>query len=60
MGGPQSFPFVLHPVELEMPADELLGAEAVHRVFRRWLVQVGQDQYADAPAVLEPAPPAHA
>jgi uncharacterized membrane protein YvlD (DUF360 family) len=60
MGGPQSFPFVLHPVELEMPADELLGAEAVHRVFRRWLVQVGQEQYADAPAVLEPAPPAHA
>jgi uncharacterized membrane protein YvlD (DUF360 family) len=60
MGGPQSFPFVLHPAELEMPADELLGAEAVHRVFRSWLVQVGQDQYADPPAVLQPAPGAHA
>jgi uncharacterized membrane protein YvlD (DUF360 family) len=47
MGGPQSYPFVLHPVELEMPAEELLGAEAVHRVFRRWLAALGQDAYAE-------------
>jgi hypothetical protein len=49
MGGAQSHPFVLHPVELALP-DELVGAEAVHREFRRWLVALGHDSYAE-PAV---------
>jgi len=53
MGGPQSFPFVLHPADLELPADELLGAEAVHREFRRWLAQLGQEAYAE-PQAAEP------
>jgi hypothetical protein len=53
MGGPQSFPFVLHPRHLQMPEQELLGAEAVHQVFRGWLVQLGQEQYAEPAA--EPA-----
>jgi uncharacterized membrane protein YvlD (DUF360 family) len=46
LGGGQSYPFVLHPVELSLPADELIGAEAVHRELRRWLVQLGHDEYA--------------
>jgi uncharacterized membrane protein YvlD (DUF360 family) len=46
LGGPQSFPFVLHPAELEWPAEEVVGAEAVHRVLRRWLVALGHLEYA--------------
>jgi uncharacterized membrane protein YvlD (DUF360 family) len=46
MGGPQSFPFVLHPAELEWPAKEVVGAEEVHRIFRGWLAGLGQDAYA--------------
>ena len=46
MGGTQSFPFVLHPSELEWPDDEVVGAERVHRVFREWLAGLGQTAYA--------------
>ncbi len=45
MGGTQSFPFVLHPSELEWPEGEVLGAEAVHRVFRGWLTELGHAGY---------------
>jgi uncharacterized membrane protein YvlD (DUF360 family) len=45
MGGTQSFPFVLHPSELEWPAGEVVGAERVHRIFRGWLAGMGQDAY---------------
>ena len=31
MGGAQSYPFVLHPGDLALPEEELVGAEAVHR-----------------------------
>jgi uncharacterized membrane protein YvlD (DUF360 family) len=46
MGGTQSFPFVLHPAELEWPAEEVVGAERVHRIFRGWLAELGQTAYA--------------
>jgi uncharacterized membrane protein YvlD (DUF360 family) len=46
MGGTQSYPFLLHPVELEVRAGELVGAEAVHRELREWLVQLGHSEYA--------------
>jgi uncharacterized membrane protein YvlD (DUF360 family) len=46
MGGTQSFPFVLHPAELEWPREEVVGAERVHRVFRGWLAGLGQTAYA--------------
>jgi uncharacterized membrane protein YvlD (DUF360 family) len=46
MGGPQSFPFVLHPRELEWPGEEVVGAESVHRIFRGWLAGLGQSAYA--------------
>lgn len=46
MGGPQSFPFVLHPAELEWPREEVVGAERVHRIFRGWLAGLGQTAYA--------------
>jgi uncharacterized membrane protein YvlD (DUF360 family) len=46
MGGPQSFPFVLHPAELEWPPEEVVGAERVHRIFRGWLAELGHTAYA--------------
>jgi uncharacterized membrane protein YvlD (DUF360 family) len=46
LGGTQSYPFLLHPIELELPDGELVGAEAVHRELRRWLVQLGHREYA--------------
>jgi hypothetical protein len=36
MGGPQTQPFVLHPVGLKPPDEPLIGAEAVHRLLRSW------------------------
>ncbi|HLM50876.1 MAG TPA: phage holin family protein [Solirubrobacteraceae bacterium] len=50
MGGTQSFPFLMHPSDLELRDGELIGAEAVHRELRRWLVELGHEEY-DAPAV---------
>ena len=48
MGGPQSHPFVLHPADLPWPEEEVVGAEAVHRVFRSWLAGLGQEAYAES------------
>jgi hypothetical protein len=45
MGGPQSFPFVLAPAHLAMPRDEVVGAEAMHRVLRGWLAEMGHEAY---------------
>jgi hypothetical protein len=56
MGGTQSFPFLLHPVELEPPSEPLIGAETVHRQLRQWLVQLGQQSYREAERVPSGAP----
>jgi uncharacterized membrane protein YvlD (DUF360 family) len=55
LGGSQSFPFVLAPSGLFWPEDDVVGSEAVHRIFRRWLAGLGQDAYADDDASA-PAP----
>ena len=58
MGGSQSFPFLLHPADLEPPGEPLVGAEAVHRQLRSWLVELGHERYreaADKTAELTPA-----
>lgn len=36
MGGPQTQPFLLHPVTLPVPDAPIVGAEAVHRLLRDW------------------------
>ena len=36
MGGPQTRPFLLHPVDLAVPGDGIVGAEAAHRVLAGW------------------------
>ena len=45
MGGPQSFPFVLFPSDLEWPGEQPLGAETVHRIMCSWLAELGHDSY---------------
>ena len=36
MGGPQTRPFILHPVDLEAPDEPVIGAEAAFRVLAGW------------------------
>ncbi len=36
LGGPQTEPFILHPVELPMPDDPVVGAADVHGVLLGW------------------------
>jgi hypothetical protein len=36
LGGTQTEPFVMHPVEFPAPDDPIIGAEALHRVLKRW------------------------
>ncbi|GAB3155747.1 phage holin family protein [Amycolatopsis stemonae] len=40
LGGPQQRGFVVHPREFTVPG-EVVGAEALHRVFRGWLTELG-------------------
>jgi uncharacterized membrane protein YvlD (DUF360 family) len=55
MGGSQSFPFVLFPAELPYPDQDVVGAETMHSVLRRWLVELGHDAYRDGAAQLTDA-----
>ncbi|MFB7027800.1 MULTISPECIES: phage holin family protein [unclassified Streptomyces] len=70
LGGEQSEPFLLSPPELSPPVgegEELVGAEQVHRVLRRWLressgpqVPVGEAGVTGVPAApgrVEPSLP---
>ena len=36
IGGLQTRPFILHPADLELPEQELIGAAAVHGVLKGW------------------------
>ena len=36
MGGPQTRPFILHPVDLPMPDEQIVGAAAVHELLSGW------------------------
>jgi hypothetical protein len=40
IGGPQTRPFILAPVELPMPPDEIVGAAEVHGLLRSWRHQL--------------------
>jgi uncharacterized membrane protein YvlD (DUF360 family) len=41
LGGPQTEPFILHPVEWELDEEVPLGAPAIYRNIRRWLDSMG-------------------
>lgn len=36
LGGPQTRPFILHPLEFPLPDDAIVGAEQVHGVLSSW------------------------
>ena len=43
LGGPQTEPFILHPVDWTLDEPVPLGAPAVYRNLRRWLGSIGID-----------------
>jgi uncharacterized membrane protein YvlD (DUF360 family) len=45
MGGPQQYPFILHPASFKPPKHEIIGAEQVHKQFRNWMVNLGWESY---------------
>lgn len=49
LGGPQSRPFLLHPVELPAGEEPLLGGQALHEVFRGWLAADRAPEHPPAP-----------
>jgi uncharacterized membrane protein YvlD (DUF360 family) len=51
MGGPQTQPFLLHPVHLELPREPLVGAEAINELLRGW-----RSAAQRSPRALEPSP----
>jgi uncharacterized membrane protein YvlD (DUF360 family) len=54
MGGGQSFPFALVPADWRPPPQPVVGAEAMHFLFRRWLADLGHEAYREEPAALRP------
>jgi uncharacterized membrane protein YvlD (DUF360 family) len=51
MGGPQTRPFILHPVELPVPDGEIVGAESVHALLSGWRGMLQSKEPARAAAV---------
>jgi Type I phosphodiesterase / nucleotide pyrophosphatase len=48
LGGPQTQPFILHPVELALPDEPIIGAERVHAVLWGWRQQLETDERPQA------------
>ncbi len=55
LGGFQTQPFILHPVEWELDEPVPLGAPAIYRNIRRWLASIGIELGKPAPAPAAPA-----
>ena len=49
LGGPQTRPFLLHPIELPIPPDPIVGAAGVHELLSGWR-RLLQDEPAQASA----------
>jgi hypothetical protein len=59
MGGPQTRPFLLHPVRLALPDAPLVGAAAVNELLRSWRDQAGEQlQAADGMRLDDASRPA--
>lgn len=53
MGGPQTRPFILHPVELPMPREPVVGAVGVHDLLLGWRRSLqGEPEAAAQPPIL--------
>jgi type I phosphodiesterase/nucleotide pyrophosphatase/superfamily IV 4 TMS phage holin len=48
IGGPQTRPFILHPVEFPLPDEPIVGAEQVHGVLAGWRQQLQGGDRIDA------------
>ena len=48
LGGPQTQPFVLYPVELPVPGEPIVGAAAVHELLSGWRAMLQRDPSAVA------------
>lgn len=59
LGGSQAHPFVLAPAGWALPAEEVVGAETMHRWMRRWLADLGHEAFraVDPPAPSTAPPP---
>jgi uncharacterized membrane protein YvlD (DUF360 family) len=55
LGGPQTQPFILHPVHLAAPDEPVVGAESVHRLLRTWraTLEGGHHRDRDAGALAQ-------
>ena len=42
LGGPQTHPFLMYPVELSAPQEPIFTSVGMHRVLKAWLAEVGQ------------------
>ncbi|MGK2933030.1 MAG: phage holin family protein [Solirubrobacterales bacterium] len=43
LGGQQSYPFVMHPVDLEWPEDGIVGAENIYHLFKSWTARTSPE-----------------
>jgi len=50
LGGPQTQPFILHPVALTVPSEAIVGAERVHAVLSGWRRELQDGDRAGAVA----------
>lgn len=50
LGGPQTQPFILHPRDLPMPAEPIVGAAAVHDLLMSWRRALHGDALSPAPS----------
>ena len=57
IGGLQTRPFILHPVQLEVPTEPIIGAASVHGILASWRSQLqsGADDEVEAHADRTPA-----
>jgi uncharacterized membrane protein YvlD (DUF360 family) len=49
IGGPQTRPFILHPVGFPVPDDGIIGAESVHALLLSWRTRL-QGEFLEPPA----------
>jgi hypothetical protein len=48
MGGPQTQPFVLSPVDLPLPEEKIIGAVHVHQVLLGWRAHLTGEDFGAA------------
>jgi hypothetical protein len=54
LGGEQSYPFVMHPVDLEWPEDPVIGAESVHHILKGWQADLAANGAAQSEEIPIP------